>query len=311
MFAVSQIDWRLKRYLLTCTPGEVVGEVVHIFKRVINIDVCGADRFITIATARVVQAPDMMKTKDYAGFEALAQSILPKERVYLVSYNQLLIGDVLIDLHQAELWSGRFIQYPAYPKIEQTTFKTLQTFVKREGKTEGILKSYQAYHEPTSQTDLSLHQDALKERLALFYHMLSLEAMKAFIGLGVGLTPSGDDFILGLISVFHYYQTREWFQLSEYKVELLRYIETHTTRVSYHMLHHILRGETNEALKRMIEKENNLTEEDLIPFLGIGQTSGTDMLVGVLVGYEMINRKQLQGGFHYEEKGDHRKECLS
>lgn len=307
----KQIDWGLKRYLLGQNMGQVIGQVVGVYQQVINIQLAHADRFVTLAKSQVVQTPDMIKISEDDVFNACVKHINPSSNVYLIGYNTLMIDDVVIDFHHADLWSGRFIRYPDSVQVTEQMIKQLKKFLIRKGKTQGILGSYQVVMNNQPSDALSLHQDALKDRLMMFKQWPTLEVMKQFIGLGIGLTPSGDDFLLGLFSVFHYYHTSEWRLVLEYKADLLQYIKERTTLVSYYMLKQMIYGQTNEALKIVIETGPDMTLKDLEMFLHIGSTSGTDMLVGVLVGLEHIHRKYIQGGISDGIESDHREECLS
>lgn len=307
----KQIDWGLKRYLLGQNMGQVIGQVVGVYQQVINIQLIHADRLVTIAKSQVVQTPDMIKISEDDVFSACVKHINPSGNVYLIGYNTLMIEDVVIDFHHAELWSGRFIRYPDSVQVTEQMIKQLKKFLIRKGHNQGILESYQVAINNQPSDALSLHQDALKDRLMMFKQWPTLEVMKQFVGLGIGLTPSGDDFLLGLFSVFHYYHTSEWRLVLEYKDDLLQYIKERTTSVSYHMLKQMIYGQTNEALKTVIEKGPDMTLKDLETFLHIGSTSGTDMLVGVLVGLEHIHRKYIQGGISDGIESDHREECLS
>lgn len=307
----KQIDWGLKRYLLGQNTGQIIGQVISVYQQVINIQLVSADRLITLAKSHVVQTPDMIKIYEDDVFNNCVKHINPSNNVYLIGYNRLMINDLVIDFHHAELWGGRFNHYPKVSQVDTNSMMLIKTFLSEEGKHQGILKSYQSLMTESSEEKLSLHQDALRERLLLLKQWPTLEVMKQFIGLGIGLTPSGDDFLLGLFSVFHYYHTSEWRQVLEYKKQLLHYTKERTTLVSYHMLKQMIYGQTNDALKKVIEKEDALEINDLQQFLHIGSTSGTDMLVGVLVGLEHIHRKYIQGGINDGIESDHREECLS
>ncbi|GEN56541.1 hypothetical protein GCM10012290_11970 [Halolactibacillus alkaliphilus] len=309
---VNQIDWGLKRYLLGCNIGQVIGEVDAVYQQVINIKLKQADRLVTLAKSHVVQAPDMIKIKEDDVFNVLVKHINPSKEVYLIGYNTLMIEDYVIDFHHANLWSGRFVSYPESPHVTQQVIKRLKKFVKAHGDDRGILGSYlQLAGKTTNEKPLSLHQEALYERLELFNQWPKLEIIKQFIGLGIGLTPSGDDFLLGLFSVFNYYHTSEWRLILEYKDDFLTYTKERTTSVSYHMLKQMIYGQTNDALKALIEAENNVDVKHIERVLQIGSTSGTDMLVGVLVGLEHIYRKYIQGGISDDIESDDREECLS
>ena len=99
-----------------------------------------------------------------------------------------------------------------------------------------------------------------------------LQASNGLVGLGAGLTPSGDDFLLGCFTIwqlfaptlFSLYQEKDW----------MGQIKGRTTTISYVMLEQCLNGFVNDAFIQLC-KTNQLES-----FLKIGSTSGIDMLIG-------------------------------
>lgn len=127
----------------------------------------------------------------------------------------------------------------------------------------------------SEQTSLILSN--LKEKLNI--------KAKNIIGYGVGLTPSADDFLLGMLSVFDYYN-----QIDEGTI-LRNYIEQYyhtTTEVSKWML--LYGCELKEypyIVKQYFETEfsdNRVIEK----FLKHGSSSGIDLLCGILSGLSIV-----------------------
>jgi hypothetical protein len=105
------------------------------------------------------------------------------------------------------------------------------------------------------------------------------------IGYGLGLTPSADDFILGMLSTL---------EGEEQKVRrniLKDYILKHydgTTQVSQYMLYYGMEHYTYpkflcDFLLKPWEENDGFHE-----FLAHGSTSGTDLLTGIMVGMEIL-----------------------
>lgn len=105
------------------------------------------------------------------------------------------------------------------------------------------------------------------------------------IGYGQGLTPSADDFILGLLSVLEK-------KGEEKKRELLqKYILKHyekTTEVSKWMLYYAAKDHSYPyVIKEYYNSEIN-TKERLDAFLEHGSTSGLDLLSGIYYGVKLL-----------------------
>jgi Protein of unknown function (DUF2877) len=101
------------------------------------------------------------------------------------------------------------------------------------------------------------------------------------IGLGRGLTPSGDDFLTGLFGTLAL-TIRPGFSLE---------FERRTTLISRTQLSHALRGELPEVLHNVIRA---LVHADASISAAVrrlrsfGHTSGLDMLAGVRLGFELV-----------------------
>jgi hypothetical protein len=121
---------------------------------------------------------------------------------------------------------------------------------------------------------------------------------KEMIGLGPGLTPSGDDFLGGLFfaarSLHQAYP--EEFQFDEQAVlELLSWAKTRTHPISYAIFSDLTLGHGPEPLHDLID--GLLEGRDLDPVMeaglrltAIGHSSGWDMLAGAVTG--MLMAKQ-------------------
>lgn len=105
----------------------------------------------------------------------------------------------------------------------------------------------------------------------------SLDKVPNIIGFGPGLTPSSDDFLLGLLSSFLYFGDSR-------SQTLKNYINIHkekTTEVSKWMLHYA----ANQGLFPIIIRRFFQTEgKNMNKFLTHGGTSGIDVLCGIYTG---------------------------
>jgi len=121
---------------------------------------------------------------------------------------------------------------------------------------------------------------------------------KEMIGLGPGLTPSGDDFLGGLFfAARSLYQAHpEDFRWDEEAVlELLGWAKTRTHPISHAIFSDLALGHGPEPLHDLIDRL--LGGSDLDPVMdaalrltAIGHSSGWDMLAGAVTGMLMIKR---------------------
>lgn len=113
---------------------------------------------------------------------------------------------------------------------------------------------------------------------------LNIEA-KNIIGYGVGLTPSADDFLLGMLSVFDYYN-----QIDK-RVILRNYIEKYyhtTTEVSKWMLLYGCELKSYPYVIKEYFETKCSNNRGIERFLKHGSSSGIDLLCGVFTGLSIV-----------------------
>jgi len=112
------------------------------------------------------------------------------------------------------------------------------------------------------------------------------KTLRYFLGRGKGLTPSGDDLIVGLLAfdaISHFISTQFYKQLS-----MLLESEPITTDVSREYLRYAARHEFSSSVTELV---NLLANGDTANFqhtfknlLGVGHSSGLDTIFGILIG---------------------------
>lgn len=120
---------------------------------------------------------------------------------------------------------------------------------------------------------------------------LQRRTLEKFIGLGIGLTPSGDDFLTGfayIASLKNYPNT----QIPSILGSLKFTMKDQTNLISFQQFEMALiqevRTEVNICLKNILSnKPFELVEASIKSILDIGSTSGFDMLKGMLFGLEI------------------------
>ena len=108
--------------------------------------------------------------------------------------------------------------------------------------------------------------------------------MMEAVGLGGGLTPSGDDFLTGFLGAAHYFERRTGFRDRLWRS--LRIEPQMTTLPSFFMLEGALRGFLPEPLSDLLGALGEKGPEEVRRcagwLAGLGAMSGQDMLAGVI-----------------------------
>ncbi|MDP6452133.1 MAG: DUF2877 domain-containing protein [SAR202 cluster bacterium] len=126
---------------------------------------------------------------------------------------------------------------------------------------------------------------------------LDIEAGKSLVGLGPGLTPSGDDFLGGMFFALWHLNAAypsEFNYDTEHIDSLLDFAASQTNQISYAILTDFADGQgpapLHDLMEALLTGKPMLAISDCIRRVAaIGHSSGWDMLAGFMVGMTMIN----------------------
>ena len=117
------------------------------------------------------------------------------------------------------------------------------------------------------------------------------------IGLGPGLTPSGDDFLcgfLGTLSLVSPFLGDQGMDIIDLNRRVMSSIDGRTNPISHAYLRHYSRGEPSGSTSRMIQSildgTESSIEESIIDMCRVGHSSGTDIALGVLAAFSILYR---------------------
>jgi len=213
---------------------------------------------------------------------------------------QLCVGDLIIDLEPHDPWNP-------FPDWDRVTVRTRET----QSVVDEITTILLSDHSPDSlaiflspsgieaKTQTSSWQMAAIIPIQMLLdgiERLDSSTLQAaagdLAGLGLGLTPSGDDFIIGVMHAL-------WMSLSEEQarslcLELLTATTPRTNTLSANYLKAAAHGEASEAwhtIVSAIAQNDKIALNSSVEFLKkLGHTSGQDALSGFLLGSRHILR---------------------
>jgi hypothetical protein len=123
-----------------------------------------------------------------------------------------------------------------------------------------------------------------------------LNALGKLVGLGPGLTPAGDDLLTGFLASHKILSSPFWKRLknSSRIRTLLPAIRSRTTPVASELLFSALEGIFPETIHRIFQDLSLITSDpsplpSTSALLGVGHSTGTDMLVGIILGLTTIH----------------------
>jgi Protein of unknown function (DUF2877) len=137
---------------------------------------------------------------------------------------------------------------------------------------------------------------AMQQALAAGDSAQMLEVARHLIGLGPGLTPSGDDFLVGYLRglwLLHHTQRATSLMRQCLRAGLLPDLDDRTTRVGAEFIRYALAGDFAEVLDRAALALFGATYPQAVQFavsclLAQGETSGSDTTRGLLTSLEAL-----------------------
>ena len=295
----SHVATRLSDGRPRLVPGEAgASALVHsCFRSAVNITT--PDGLLTIASEAVGGLPNGIVADLAPDFRALG--IRAGMTVEAGDTDLFIPGIGLrLDLAGAVVWSPRIPPpsdgvNPAGARWRQRSAATRARALQdaRAGGLAGLLGTAMASR-PASSVDVTARARpvlmALADALVQGDRSAASKSARGLIGLGPGLTPSGDDVLVGMEAALHVSGR----PTAGFVSGALDHVEDRTTAVAATLLRHAARGEFTERLHVLLAVLLG-PEDAAIPgaierAVAWGATSGSDCLVGVLCGLDIATR---------------------
>jgi hypothetical protein len=264
------------------------GFVHSTFNRTFNIQCLEDGELFTVACSEMDNGPNTLVI-DVDCFDKMDIKI--NDTVYVENQILHIANKLSIHIVNVEQWESILPLLPNNVEGLKVNIAIMKNFIDLHGKSGGIKKAskFQNSFEKEMSKQLQertglLLNDLLNNRMtSALQHAVSL------IGLGPGLTPSGDDFLVGLLTIFNTRNSPS-FSHKAFCELVVEKAKSLTNEISYMALKKASIGKVRESLIRLIHSLINGTEEDLIlslnKVLNIGSSSGTDIALGLVCGLE-------------------------
>jgi hypothetical protein len=262
------------------------GRVHSVFARVVNVIVPDGT-LLTLASREVDDAPDTLVV-DLRTFDGGGVAI----GAPVAAYGGLLaVGRRLaIRVDGARPWVPLLPWYPIQDAPLRRSLDALRAYVAGLDRSPGGAAPPQSSAVAIAATArLAQHATALGRALELADLGTAQVQGEALVGLGQGLTPSGDDVLLGLFAVLH---------LPGGPCEPLRDLGRQIMARAAHRTHAIslcalraaaegrVRARVAALLSALIAGERETMLAALRAVLAIGSSSGRDIVAGIVLGFD-------------------------
>jgi hypothetical protein len=119
-----------------------------------------------------------------------------------------------------------------------------------------------------------------------------LSLVQALVGLGEGLTPSGDDFLVGLLAVLHLTGFLPCYPDPPVQAQFCEYVRLGTSQLSGEFLRCAFAGHFAEPLVRLVRAlcapEADAWLVHAATLATVGHSSGVDAMVGIALGCRLL-----------------------
>lgn len=265
------------------------GYVHSIFDRTVNLQCRTNDELYTIANRQVDNAPNTLITdRDSFSHRGLAVG----DRVY-AEHDRLYVGKALVlTVRDVRVWRSKLPSYPDDEGNLRSNAAAAASFIEIHGKGGGMKRTSERANAMDQEMGrlLTERSNGLLRALSKGEASLASHYAIQLMGLGPGLTPSGDDFLVGLFAVIN---------LADGPLQPFRPMCEQVAAVSADRSNPIsgmalkkaaagqVRESIGDFMQHMIHGSKTEVIRSLTRVLDIGSTSGTDIALGLVKGLKL------------------------
>jgi len=271
--------------------------IQSVFDSAVNLRLADEDRLITMLISDHYELPQGIRlaTKNLS-LQSLAIGHQAASRGGMLRFDS---SPLSIDLRGAQIWRCRVRDLNmdmSLPTIQKAWSTALNFLTKGQR-----LKSTEIIADDLFQIDTG---SALSQRMSRpvmgliaaaeqFDIKGSIHAAEKMIGLGPGVTPSGDDILIGFLAGLWSMAGQNQTQLSfirSFGNEIIQ-IAKQTSEISRTYLYHAAHGQFSSSLSTLAEaiSTGNGVEQATQEVMRVGHSSGMDSVTGLLVGLSVWN----------------------
>jgi len=285
-----------------------IGTVHSVFRRVFNI-LIPSKRLISVVREDVGRGPINIVTNLPEYMSMTSVGVKKNHRVMKVD-DSIIVGDrrVIISTKNARRWKvpKKFREHVLTIEKIRDNLATVKQTMDSCGRFDGLGQLIAYLGDEQSEQSVTKQSNVFTQR-ALPHIADLLNAIRAggfqdikasskeLIGLGLGLTPSADDVLSGLMTSLVLVSRNlgvGTILASRVNEEIASCVPGRTTLISQELLMDAAAGEANEPVITLIEKiltaDPDKVENATRDVLVIGETSGTDIVQGILLGSQLV-----------------------
>ena len=276
--------------------------IVHsVFDHACNIQL-DRNRLVTLISPKLSNCPSAIKL-DIAedrklcsiGFKAGMKSVINKDEIKIPE------ACLSIKLTGAKIWdsSPLFFRSKISEEMLNENIEKIRDLTLKFGETEGVASILDENKVDNNYKNFIVNSvKRLAKGISDFDFKEITEASKRLIGLGPGLTPAADDFLLGILASLYYvgyYFGNRLENLKKIAGFIIYDLPGRTTFISEIMLGNGMKARFSEPIRDLMLAviHNTSVQDKCVNLLSIGGTSGSDCAAGIVFGGELMARVKI------------------
>jgi len=294
-YTITEISSPMTNLLLNY-PSGVLGTVHSVFNSSCNIKTHGGP-LLTLQNAKIARTPMSLCFPEIEDFGLL--SLKPGQSVFYSSGTQnLQIGRTVFSLTGAREFSTQIvikkhkIRYSDYLRVVESVLRDEPANLYHLLMSQGYSTTLTAVQKALAQK-ISKAVEEIKEGFLNQDEVLIIKGIDQLLGLGIGLTPGGDDLLLGLLTIVSM-EEKYSIIIESLKDKILNLARTSTTEISYEFIAYFFRhcyAQPSYQLIKALNDDNRIEFRDSLPVIAaIGHSSGQDFLTGVYLGLDFLEK---------------------
>lgn len=271
----------------------IVFSIHSIFKNTVNLKY--KDTVISLQHRDLMQTP-MSICLDCNQYEFIEMFSENENTIYLRN-GTLYINNSSFKSSECKIIDYKFdVTGSIKPYLNKYFYKHLKTFLDSKECNGELLNAYRRLNENSNKKQSILCEYFYKkiyELRNLSFEEFSHQCIK-LIGAGEGLTPSGDDFLCGILASTYFINSNEMINFRKILSRNILSQLDKTTDISRAYLKHACEGRYMDGLIRLYNTVEIREDVDQILYeiSALGHSSGTDLLVGLIFGLELGGMKE-------------------
>jgi len=288
--------------LIDTFTSETVDGIVHsVFDHACNIQL-DKNRLVTLISPKLPNYPSAIKL-DIAedqkicsfGFKAGMKSVINKDEIKMPE------AFISIKLTGAKVWdsSPLFLKSEISEEMLNENIEKIRDLTLKYGEIEGVASVLDENKVDNNYKNFIINPvKRLAKGISDFDYKEITEASKRLIGLGPGLTPAADDFLLGILASLYYigyYFGNHLENLKKIAGFMIYDLPGRTTFISEIMLRNGMEARFSEPIRDLmlaVTNSNSINDEG-VNLLNIGGTSGSDCAAGIVFGGALMTKVKI------------------